>query len=39
MEMDNPYENPDFEKNWYRPAEKQHYHLMDKLIEMIKKEA
>ena len=37
MEMDNPYENPDFEKDWYRPAERQHYHLIDKFIETIKK--
>ncbi len=37
MEMDNPYENPDFEKNWFRPAERQHYHLIDKFIETIKK--
>ena len=37
MEMDNPHENPDFEKNWFRPAERQHYHLVDKFIETIKK--
>jgi hypothetical protein len=37
MEMDNPYENPDFEKNWFRPAERQHYHLIDKFLELIKK--
>ena len=37
MEMDNPYENPDFEKDWFRPAVRQHYHLIDKFIETIKK--
>ena len=37
MGMDNPYENPDFEKDWYRPAERQQYHLIDKFIETIKK--
>lgn len=37
MEMDNPYENPDFAKDWYRPAERQHYHLVDKFIDTVKR--
>ena len=37
MEMDDPSENPDFEKNWFRPAERKYYHLIDKFIETIKK--
>ena len=36
MEMDNPYENPDFGKNWYYPAEKQHYKLIDAFVKTIK---
>ena len=37
MEMDDPSENPDFEKNWFRPAERKHDHLIDKFIDTIKK--
>ena len=36
MGMDNPYENPDFGKNWYYPAEKQHYKLIDAFVKTIK---
>tara|TARA_Y100000114_G_scaffold29013_1_gene24770 strand:- start:874 stop:1077 length:204 start_codon:yes stop_codon:yes gene_type:complete len=38
MEMDDPSENPDFEKDWYRPAESRQDHLVQKLIDTIKEE-
>ena len=36
MGMDNPYENPDFGKDWYYPAERQHYNLIDAFVKTIK---
>ncbi len=38
MGMDDPYENPDFGRDWYYPAERQHYNLIDKFVSTIKEQ-
>jgi|TARA_R100001015_G_scaffold19066_2_gene14490 hypothetical protein len=38
MQMDDPSQNPDFEKDWYRPAERKQSHLVEKLINTIKED-
>lgn len=38
MQMDDPSQSSDFEKDWYRPAERRQDHLVEKLINTIKEE-